>query len=96
MFLCACLLMMSHSVGTTAGGQEIDAFEVQDARVGVLREMGLLFFLSTSPPVGMNEIDFDLLLCSGSGVNVMCKVPGGTKCIEEFVKEFCVRVSARS
>lgn len=81
----------------TYGGMELDAFEAKNARVSVLKEMGVLLFLSTSPPSGMTQIDYDVMLCSGWGIHVTCKVPGGTKGtrVKDFVHEFCYLVSTR-
>lgn len=87
---------------------EIDAFEARNARVGVLRQLGVLLYTSTSPPGGMKDMDFDVMLCAGGGMNVSCKVPrpaaeasrrGSKKkpedYIKDFVKEFCYLVSIR-
>jgi hypothetical protein len=81
----------------TAGGMELDAFVVQNARVSVLKDMGTLLYLSTSPPAGMADLDFDVLLCSGWGVNVVCKVPGPKKdkSVKNFVHKLCYLVSIR-
>jgi len=78
----------------TAGGMEIDAFVVRGARVSALKEMGVLLFLSTRLPSGMTDVDFDIALCGGWGVIVVCKVPQG-KTVKDFVHEICFLVSIR-
>ena len=82
---------------STMGGTEIDAFEARNARASVLREMGVLLFLSTSLPSGLSDIDYDVILCSGWGIHITCKVPGGAKGsrVKDFVHEFCYLVSMR-
>jgi len=73
---------------------EIDAFVVRNARVGVLQEMGSLLFLSTRPPTGMADVDYDIALCGGWGIIIVCKVPQGTT-VKDFVHELCFLVSIR-
>ena len=44
------------------------------------------------------QVEFDVLLCSGSGINVVCKVPNkraSATAVKDFVHEFCFLVSAR-
>lgn len=85
---------MTHCTAVTAGGMEIDAFVARNARVGVLQEMGSLLFLSTRPPTGMADVDYDIALCGGWGIIIVCKVPQGTT-VKDFVHELCFLVSIR-
>jgi hypothetical protein len=41
--------------------------------------MEVLLFLSTNLPLGLSDIDYDVILCSGWGIHITCKVPGGAK-----------------
>jgi hypothetical protein len=89
------VLGMTMLFAGTAGGMELDAFEVKHARVSVLKDMGVLLYLSTAPPSGMSDLDFDVILCSGWGINVVCKVPKTHASVKDFVHEFCFLVSVR-
>lgn len=89
---------LTFAPAATAGGMEIDAFVVRNASIHVLRKMGTLLFLSTAPPSGMDDVDFDVLLCSGSGAMITCKVPGVANRaanIQNFVRRLCSLVSVR-
>lgn len=75
---------------------ELDAFFVKDARLSVLKEMSGSVFWSTSlPALKLANVDYDVYLCTGSGLLVTCKVPGGIKRVKAFVHEICARASHR-
>lgn len=98
-FLISCLLLPP-CAETAPGGPEIDAFQVNQARVGVLRDMGQVFTLATALPsmrgVGMGGVDWDVFLASNASLIISCLLPRGQKSTESFVQEFCYLVSNRS
>jgi hypothetical protein len=77
------------------GGMEIDTFEVRNARVSVLKEMGLVFMLASSlPPISMPDVEWDVCVAWTSGMTITCKLPSGTT-PKHFVTTFCYHAANR-